>query len=67
LSLLFDGRRVSPMSPFGFVAATAGAFLILFFYRLLAGYWFVEGEYPRAQPRPVYRRRRRAYATTYED
>ena len=25
LSLLFDGRRVSPMSPLGFVAATAGA------------------------------------------
>ena len=26
---------------------TAGAFILLFFYRLLAGYWFIEGELPQ--------------------
>ncbi len=31
------GQRISPMSPMGFVVGTAGAFLILFFYRLLGG------------------------------
>ncbi len=36
--------RVTPISPLGFAAATAGAFLILFFYRLLAGSIFPEAE-----------------------
>jgi uncharacterized membrane protein YeaQ/YmgE (transglycosylase-associated protein family) len=31
------GQRISPMSPMGFVVGTAGAFIILFFYRLLGG------------------------------
>jgi uncharacterized membrane protein YeaQ/YmgE (transglycosylase-associated protein family) len=31
------GQRISPMSPMGFVVGTAGAFVILFFYRLLGG------------------------------
>jgi uncharacterized membrane protein YeaQ/YmgE (transglycosylase-associated protein family) len=38
------GQRVTPISPLGFLVATAGAFIILFFYRLLGGKWFVEGE-----------------------
>jgi uncharacterized membrane protein YeaQ/YmgE (transglycosylase-associated protein family) len=33
----FANIRVSPISPIGFVTATAGAFVLLFFYRLLAG------------------------------
>src|SRR5436853_1995545 len=37
-----QGTRVTPISPIGFVVATCGAFLILFFYKLLGGYWFVE-------------------------
>ncbi len=32
-----DGVRVKPFSPVGFVVATAGAFILLFFYRLLGG------------------------------
>jgi uncharacterized membrane protein YeaQ/YmgE (transglycosylase-associated protein family) len=42
----YPGQRVTPISPLGFLVATAGAFIILFFYRLLAGKWFVEGERP---------------------
>jgi uncharacterized membrane protein YeaQ/YmgE (transglycosylase-associated protein family) len=46
-SYFYPGQRVTPISPLGFLVATAGAFIILFFYRLLAGKWFVEGESPR--------------------
>ena len=37
LMYISNGVRVSPMSPIGFVVATAGAFVLLFFYRLLSG------------------------------
>jgi len=70
LSYFLDGRyHVTPISPLGFICATAGAFLILFFYKMLSGYYFVEGE-----TRPVrrvagsYSRRRRApYTTVVEE
>jgi hypothetical protein len=39
----------------GFCVATGGAFLILSFYRLLAGQWFVEGDAPKMR---TLRRRR---------
>jgi uncharacterized membrane protein YeaQ/YmgE (transglycosylase-associated protein family) len=39
-----NGQRVTPVSPIGFVVATAGAFVLLFFYRLLGGRFFVEGD-----------------------
>jgi len=41
---LTNVERVTPISPLGFVAATAGAFIILFFYRLLSGSFFAESE-----------------------
>lgn len=59
LSFLYKGSLVTPISPMGFAVATAGAFIILAFYRLLAGYWFVEGEGQRVRLRPHPRRRRR--------
>lgn len=31
------GHHVSPISPLGFLVGTAGAFVILFFYKLLSG------------------------------
>jgi uncharacterized membrane protein YeaQ/YmgE (transglycosylase-associated protein family) len=37
-------QRITPISPLGFVLATAGAFVLLFFHRLLAGNLFKEGE-----------------------
>ncbi|MCH8047889.1 MAG: hypothetical protein IID44_29695 [Planctomycetes bacterium] len=47
--------------------ATAGAFTLLFFYRLLVGYWFVEGDVPTPQYRRRFRRRRRRDFAHYED
>ena len=35
LSLLKNGRQLNPISPLGFMAATAGAFVLLIGYRLL--------------------------------
>jgi uncharacterized membrane protein YeaQ/YmgE (transglycosylase-associated protein family) len=46
LSFFYQGQRVTPISPLGMLVGTAGAFILLFFYRLLGGYWFVEGELP---------------------
>lgn len=63
----YSGHRVTPISVVGFVAATGGAFLILFFYRLLGGQWFVEGERPNRN-KPHGRRRRRVYEpVSYDD
>ncbi|MBI3464188.1 MAG: GlsB/YeaQ/YmgE family stress response membrane protein [Planctomycetes bacterium] len=43
VSYFFPEQRVTtPISVIGFFVATAGAFAILAFYRLLAGYFFVE-------------------------
>ena len=42
LVLLGGGQRVSPLSPLGFVTATAGAFILLGFHRLLNGAFFRE-------------------------
>lgn len=64
VSFFFEGHAVTPISPMGFGIGTAGAFIILCFYRLLAGYWFVEGgHHPRMRHRrPHYQRRRRSYS-----
>ena len=37
LMYISNGVRVTPLSLIGFVVATAGAFILLFFYRLLSG------------------------------
>lgn len=62
LSYFYTGHRVTPISPLGLAVATAGAFVLLFFYRLLGGYWFVEGDLlPRRRlRRPLHRRRYRS-------
>lgn len=67
LAFLVEGRRVTPISPMGFAVATGGAFIILAFYRLLAGYWFIEGEQRRIRLRPTARRRRRHTAYTFDE
>lgn len=56
LSFFYTGQRVTPISPLGLAVGTAGAFTLLFFYRLLGGYWFIEGEVPQ---RRLTRRARR--------
>lgn len=55
LMFFWDGARVTPISPVGFLCATGGAFLLLFFYRLLSGWYFVEAQ----DGEMIYRRRRR--------
>lgn len=58
LSYFSQGKTlVTPISAAGFCVATAGAFIILFFYKLLGGYYLREGE------GPIRRRRRRALRT----
>ena len=57
LVYFWEGQRVTPISPLGFLVATGGAFLLLFFYRLLAGRFFREGVDPDLIE-PVRRRRR---------
>ena len=44
-TVLFFWRdaQIDPISGKGFIAATLGAFSLLFFYRLLAGSFFAEG------------------------
>src|SRR5438128_1753764 len=43
VSFLTDGKRITPISPVGFLVASGGAFIILFFYKMLSGYYFTEG------------------------
>lgn len=65
LSFFWQGSSVTPLSPLGFVAAVGGSFLLLLFYRLLSGHFFVEGaEDDVAQYRTLGRRRQRATTTT---
>jgi uncharacterized membrane protein YeaQ/YmgE (transglycosylase-associated protein family) len=68
LSYFADGKRISPISPLGFVVGTAGAFLLLFFYRVLGGYFFREGVTapPPTARAPFYRRRSRN-SVQYDD
>ena len=58
-SLIGKVERVTPISGGGLIAGTAGAFVILLFYRILGGYWYEEPA-PRRRPR---RRARRRYRT----
>ncbi len=54
------GHRVSPITPLGFLVGTGGAFIILFFYKLLAGRILVEDRLTPRRPytRSLSRRRR---------
>jgi uncharacterized membrane protein YeaQ/YmgE (transglycosylase-associated protein family) len=66
--LLFNtSYRITPISPLGFLAGTAGAFLLLLFYRILSNSYVVEaqdGRVPLSQEGTVtyYRKRRRRAA-----
>jgi uncharacterized membrane protein YeaQ/YmgE (transglycosylase-associated protein family) len=62
LMFFWEGHRVTPISPMGFLCATGGAFVLLFFYRLLSGYFFVEGENVH-RPHTVRRSRRRQHVS----
>ncbi|MEQ8788457.1 MAG: GlsB/YeaQ/YmgE family stress response membrane protein [Pirellulaceae bacterium] len=67
LSYFYEGQRISPISPIGFIVATAGAFIILAFYRLLAGYFFTEGETSTYRHHTRRRRSRRIHEAHVEE
>jgi uncharacterized membrane protein YeaQ/YmgE (transglycosylase-associated protein family) len=68
ISYFWKGHIVSPISPVGFCVATAGAFLLLFFYKLLGGYYFEEGAGPLVRKRRLFSRpRRQPAAVVYDD
>ncbi|MDZ4820135.1 MAG: GlsB/YeaQ/YmgE family stress response membrane protein [Planctomycetota bacterium] len=67
LMYLSDGARATPISIIGFLVATAGAFILLFFYRLLNGNIIDEGGAPRRATRPPSYKRRRTAVPHYED
>ncbi|MCC6491937.1 MAG: GlsB/YeaQ/YmgE family stress response membrane protein [Pirellulales bacterium] len=43
MSYFYEGERVVPVSPLGMVVGVMGTLIILFFYKLLGGYYFIEG------------------------
>jgi uncharacterized membrane protein YeaQ/YmgE (transglycosylase-associated protein family) len=55
------GAVVKPVSIEGFAVGSGGALVLLIFYKVLGGYWFIEGETTGR------RRRRRRYDTVYDD
>jgi uncharacterized membrane protein YeaQ/YmgE (transglycosylase-associated protein family) len=61
----FSKQQITPVSPVGFFVATGGAFVLLFFYRLLGGRFFYEGD--RAMLVRAPRARRRRYYTHVDD
>lgn len=69
LSYFWRGHVVTPISPIGFCVATAGAFVLLFFYKLLGGYYFEEGNGPLVRKRRLLssRRARQPAVVAYED
>lgn len=70
VSYFYDGHRVIPVSPLGMMVGIGGTLILLFFYKLLAGYYFVEGEYvtrSHRRRRRRFGRRRRYDAALYED
>jgi uncharacterized membrane protein YeaQ/YmgE (transglycosylase-associated protein family) len=54
----FSGQQITPVGPLGFFVASAGAFVLLFFYRLLGGRFFYEGDRALMMRRPRARRQR---------
>jgi len=56
LAYFGDGRRASPVSLLGFLAAVAGSFLLLLVHRMLQGSFFRE-EGTGPSPAPAARRR----------
>jgi uncharacterized membrane protein YeaQ/YmgE (transglycosylase-associated protein family) len=55
-------NAVQPISGEGFAVGSVGAFTLLAMYKVLGGYWFVEGEQTSQR-----HRRRKRYRTVYDD
>ncbi len=67
ISYFREGQRIIPVSPLGMLIGIAGTLLILFFYKLLSGYYFVEGDYVTRSHRRRRSHRRSRYSTAIND
>jgi hypothetical protein len=67
MTYFVGGEPVTPISLVGFAVATGGAFLLLFFYRLLGQRFFVEGEHNGFPRVPRYGRRRHRRTSYIDD
>jgi uncharacterized membrane protein YeaQ/YmgE (transglycosylase-associated protein family) len=63
LRFFYPDQHIQPISMEGFAVGAGGAFILLAFYKMLGGYWFVEGE----QTTFRHRRRRRRFRTIFDD
>ncbi|REK10034.1 MAG: GlsB/YeaQ/YmgE family stress response membrane protein [Planctomycetota bacterium] len=63
----FSGHRITPVGPVGFLVASGGAFVLLFFYRLLSGRFFYEGDKALVMRGSRARRRGRRLYTHVEE
>ena len=61
LKYFYPVQNIQPISVEGFAVGAGGAFVLLTFYKVLGGYWFLEGE------TTTRRRRRERYDTVYDD
>ncbi len=61
LQYFHQGETIQPVSVKGFFVGTAGALVILIFYKVLGGFWFEEGE-TSSRGHSLRRRRRRRYS-----
>ena len=63
LQYFSDSQKfVEPISLEGFAVGSGGALVLLIFYKVLGGYWFIEGEQTSQR-----HRRRRRYRRAYDD
>ena len=69
VSFFSNGPRIVPLSPLGMFLGVIGTLMILFLYKLLGGYYFVEGEYVTRshRRRRGYGSRQRFNSAVYED
>ncbi len=67
LAFFWQGQRISPISPLGFLLATGGAFVLLLFYRIFAGSFFVEAQDGRYAFKGWKRRSSRKRAVLVDD
>lgn len=69
LSYFWKGHVITPISPIGFCVATGGAFVLLFFYKFLGGYYLDEGSGPLVRKRRLFssRRTRQPVAVAYDE